>query len=154
MCNIGQIMTSRPVEGAVVKCDKCYYKVRQLTCTGINMNCSDIWHKYQSVISKLLYMYVISQAVRRVKFETILKYHKWYLCHISRPNHAIICLYYYPQKVCNFHMQVFQTKLKYHCSKPIKLQKFLIQQYNITKCYVILLQTATIMQSATDPYGS
>ena len=24
--------------------------------------------------------------------------------------------------VCNFHMWVFQIKLKYHCSKPIKLQ--------------------------------
>ena len=31
-------------------------------------------------------------------------YHEWYLCQISRTNHAIICLYYYPQKVCNFHM--------------------------------------------------
>ena len=36
--------------------------------------------------------------VRRVKFETILKDHKWYLCQISRTNHAIICLYYYPTK--------------------------------------------------------
>ena len=69
-----------------------------------------------------------------VKFETILKYHEWYLCQISRSNHAIInCLYYYPQKVCNFHMYVFQIKLKYHCSKPIKLQKFLMQQYNSSK---------------------
>ena len=49
---------------------------------GNNMICSDI--------SKLLY--VISRASRRVKFETILKYHKWYLCQISRTNHAIICL--------------------------------------------------------------
>ena len=55
-----------------------------------------------SDISKLLYE--ISRAVRRVKFETILKYHEWYLCQISRSNNAIICLYYYPQKVCNFHM--------------------------------------------------
>ena len=55
-----------------------------------------------SDISKLLY--VISRAVRRVKFETILKYHEWYLCQISRTNPAIICLYYYPQKVCNFDM--------------------------------------------------
>ena len=46
-------------------------------------------------------------------------------------NHAIICLYYYPQKVCNFHMQVFQINLKYHCSKPIKLQTFLMKQYNV-----------------------
>ena len=58
--------------------------------------------KTKSGISKLLY--VISRAGRRVKFETILKYHEWYLCQISRTNHAIICLYYYPQKVCNFHM--------------------------------------------------
>ena len=41
---------------------------------------------------------------RRVNFETILKYQEWYLCQISRTNHAIICLYYYPQKACNFHM--------------------------------------------------
>ena len=26
-----------------------------------------------------------------MKFETILKYNKWYLCQISRTNHAIIC---------------------------------------------------------------
>ena len=48
-----------------------------------------------SDISKLLN--VIPQAVRRVKFETILKYHEWYLCQISSTNHAIICLYCYSQ---------------------------------------------------------
>ena len=78
-------------------------------------------------ISKLLY--VISRPVRRVKFETILKYHEWYLCQISRTNHAIICLYYYLRKVCTFHIQVFQIKVKYHCSEAIKLQQFLMQQY-------------------------
>ena len=46
-----------------------------------------------SDVSKLLY--VISRAVRRVKFETILKYREWYLCQISRSNHASICSYYY-----------------------------------------------------------
>ena len=45
-----------------------------------------------SDISKL--SYVISRAVRLVKFETILKYHEWYLCQISRTNHATICLHY------------------------------------------------------------
>ena len=55
-----------------------------------------------SDVSKLLHL--ISRAVRRVKFETILKDHEWYLCQISRTDHAIICLYYYPQKVCNFHL--------------------------------------------------
>ena len=53
-------------------------------------------------ISKLLY--VISWAARWVKFETILKYHEWYLCQRSCTNHAIICLHYYPQTFCNFHM--------------------------------------------------
>ena len=38
-----------------------------------------------SVISKLFY--IISRAVGRV---TILKYHKWYLCQISRTIHAIV----------------------------------------------------------------
>ena len=66
----------------------------RVICIGNSMICSDI--------SKLLYE--ISRAVRRVKFETILKCHKWYLCQISSANHAIICLYDYPQKVCNFHM--------------------------------------------------
>ena len=55
-----------------------------------------------SDISKLLYL--ISQAARRVKFETILKCHGWYLGQKSHTNHAIICLYYYPQRFCNFHM--------------------------------------------------
>ena len=49
-----------------------------------------------SDISKLLR--VISRAVRRVKFETILKYHEWYLCQISCTNHAIICSHYYTRK--------------------------------------------------------
>ena len=53
-------------------------------------------------ISKLLH--VILPAVRGVKFETILKCHECYLCQISGTNHAIICLYYYPQKVCLFHV--------------------------------------------------
>ena len=48
--------------------------------SGIGINAT-------SDTSKLLY--VISRAVRRVKFETILKYHKWYSCQISRTNHAI-----------------------------------------------------------------
>ena len=43
-------------------------------------------------ISKLFY--IISRAVRRVKFGTILKYYEWYLSRISRTIHAITCLYY------------------------------------------------------------
>ena len=37
-----------------------------------------------SDISKLLY--VISRAVRRVKFETILRCHEWYVCQLSSTN--------------------------------------------------------------------
>ena len=59
---------------------------------------SDIWHKYNELYFKIVIRYW------RLKFETILKYHEWYFCQVSRTNHAIHCLYYYPQKVCNFHM--------------------------------------------------
>ena len=45
-------------------------------------------------------------------YETILKYHEWYLRQISITNHAIIFLYYYPRKICKFYMYVFQKKLK------------------------------------------
>ena len=61
-----------------------------------------------SDILKLLY--VISRALSRVIFETIWKYHVWYLCQISCTNYAIICLHYCVQKVCNFHIKVFQIK--------------------------------------------
>ena len=64
------------------------------------------------IISKLLN--VISRAVRRVKFETILKYHEWYFCQISRTNHAIICLYYYPQKL--FHMRDYKIAMATFCT--------------------------------------
>ena len=50
------------------------------------------------VIASLVMIFGInttsSRAVRRVKFETTLKFHEWYLCQISRTNHAIICLLY------------------------------------------------------------
>ena len=61
-------------------------------CIGNSMICIDIWqiNTTPSDISKLFY--VISRAIRQVKFETILKYHEWYLCQISRTNYAIIIL--------------------------------------------------------------
>ena len=56
-------------------------ELEMLVSVGNSMICRDIWHKYHARdISKLFY--VISLAVRRVKFETILKYHKWYLYQI------------------------------------------------------------------------
>ena len=50
------------------------------------------------------------------------------------PNNTYKSCYYLfillPARFCNFQMQVFQIKLKYYCSKPMKLQKFLMQQCN------------------------
>ena len=58
---------------------------------GNSMISSDIWHKYhQCDISKVLY--IISRAVRRVKFSTILKYHEWYLCQTS-PTNLLLFVY-------------------------------------------------------------
>ena len=59
-----------------------------IICIGNSMICSDIWHKYHEWYFEIVI--VILQAVRRVKFETILKYHEWYLCQMSRTNHAIL----------------------------------------------------------------
>ena len=59
-----------------------------------------------SDISKLLH--VIWRAVTRMKFETNLKYHERYLWQISITNHAIICLYYYPQRVGIFTCRYFK----------------------------------------------
>ena len=52
---------------------------------GNSMICSDIWHKHHESYFEIV--------IR----ETILKNHEWYFCQISRANHAIICLYYYPR---------------------------------------------------------
>ena len=45
-----------------------------IVCIGNSMICSDIYTT--SDTSKLLFL--ISRAVRQVKFEIIVKYHKWY----------------------------------------------------------------------------
>ena len=56
-------------------------------------------------ISKLLY--VISRAAEQGNFQTILKYHDWYLYQMSPTNHAIICLYYY-RNVREYHL-IFES---------------------------------------------
>ena len=60
---------------------------------GNSMISDDNGINIASGISKLLY--VISRAVRRVNFETILKFQGWYLCQISRTNH---CYYLFIQQ--------------------------------------------------------
>ena len=61
--------------------------------------------------------YIISRAVRQVKFEAILKYHKWYLCQISRTIHAINCLYYnLRNSVIQRHVFIFVELFRFACA--------------------------------------
>ena len=53
------------------------------------MICCDIFCILNTMSDILKLLYVISWAVRWVKFKTILKYHEWYLCQISWTNHTI-----------------------------------------------------------------
>ena len=53
-------------------------------------------------ISKLLY--VISRAVRRVKFVDNFEISRVVFRPNITTNHAIICLDYYPERFCNFRM--------------------------------------------------
>ena len=72
-----------------------------------------------SDISKLLY--VISRAaIRWVKFEAILKYHERYLQYAKYHLQIVLSFVYTATRE---RFVVFTCR--YHCSKPIKLQKFL-----------------------------
>ena len=50
---------------------------------GTSIICSDIWHKYHVWYFEIVIQNFTSRY-RRVKFVTIWKYHKWYICQISR----------------------------------------------------------------------
>ena len=66
------------------------------------MICSDIWHKYHEWYFEIVVRNFTSRQASEI----------WDNFEISRvvfmpnitTNHAIICLYYSPQKVCNIHM--------------------------------------------------
>ena len=81
------------------------HKIPKLHTTSINTTSS---------ISKMLW------ARRRVKFETVLKYHELYLCQISRTNHANHDRKVFVISTCRY------FKLSCRCPEPIKLQKFLM----------------------------
>ena len=78
-----------------------------------------------SYISKLLY--VISRAGRRVKLETILKYHEWYLCQISLLIMLLPILIPLHEKFLQFdwlRAVVFHLNLKYlhvKITKPLRV---------------------------------
>ena len=71
-------------------------------CIGNSVICSDIWHKNHEWYFKIVIRNFTRLTAREI----------WDNFEISQvvfmpnitTNHAIICLYYYPQKVCNFHM--------------------------------------------------
>ena len=85
---------------------------------------SDIRHKWNECFFEI----VIDNFTSRLASEI------WDNFEISQevfmPNITYKSCYYLfillPKKVCNFHVKVFKIKLKYHCSKPIILQKFLM----------------------------
>ena len=72
------------------RCNKLSVITPRTICMGNSMIWSDVWHKY--------HVWYFEIVIGNFKFVTILKYHEWYLCQISRTNHTIICLYYYQQK--------------------------------------------------------
>ena len=39
------------------------------------------------------------------------KYHQWYLCQISRTNHAVTCLYYDQRNFCNAQVFLFSRQI-------------------------------------------
>ena len=82
---------------------------------GNSIICSDIWHKHHERYFEIVIRNFTSSQASEI----------WDNFEISRVVFVqnITCLYYYPQMVCNFHMQVFQIKLKYLYSQPIKLHK-------------------------------
>ena len=86
-----------------------------------------------------------SRAIRRVNFETILKYHKWYLCQISRSNHAIICLQLFRERLSEkvhatipksimggFEFSVLQRNLKELARKAMEMCFRVLKESN--KC--------------------
>ena len=122
------------------------------------MICSDIWHNYHEWYFEIVIC----------KFETVLRYHKWYLSEISRTNHTIICLYYYPKRFVIFTCTYFKlswntTALSqsncwnFSCStvKPVYNSPVLINRpvfkvpifrsYKCCICY--LYKAATLYQS-------
>ena len=87
--NVGTFLTQRT--GLQVEISKLLF-----FGTGNSMICSDIWYKYHEWFFEIVIRNFT--AVRRMKFETILKYHTRYLCQVTRTIHAIICLYCYTQR--------------------------------------------------------
>ena len=69
-------------------------------CIGNGMICSDIWHKYHEWYFKIVIHNFTSRWVSEIWYNFEIS--RVVFMQMSRTNHAIICLYYYPQKVCNF----------------------------------------------------
>ena len=65
-----------------------------------------------------------------MKFETILKYLKWYLCQICHTNHAFTCLYYYLQRFVIFTWRYFKLSWNFSFLSQTKCRNFSCSSVN------------------------
>ena len=72
------------------------FHLKQQISIGNSMICSDIWHKYHEWYFRIIIIEIWDNfETSRVVFMPNITYKSCL---------SIICLYYYPQNVCNFHM--------------------------------------------------
>ena len=100
-----------------------------------------------SDISKMLYVISHVQAMRRVKFETILKYHKWYSYQISPTNHAIICLYYYHKRFVVFTCRYFKLSWNTTALSQSNCRNFSCSIKPIIFCNTVHVYSSCILAS-------
>ena len=115
----------------------CKGRLKQITTGAISISlgnsiiCSGILHKYHEWYFEI----VIRNFTSRQGSEILDNFEISRVVFMQNITYKSCCYLFIllPAKVCNFHMQVFQIKLKNHCSNPMKLQKFLMLQYNNLK---------------------
>ena len=100
----------------------------RVICIGNSMIlfCSDIWHKYHSWYFKIVVRNFTSRWGHSVKFETILKYHEWYLRQISCTNHAFMFSFStFRKRFVIFTCKYFKLSRNTTTQSQSNLQKFL-----------------------------
>ena len=92
-------------------------------------------------------LYLLSEAIRWVKFETVLKYHSRYLHvrHVSRTNPAFICLYYYPQRFVILTCRYFKSSWKTTALSQSNSKNFSCSSINIETSHQMLTYIQTFL---------
>ena len=96
-----------------------------------------------SDILKLLY--IISRAIRRVKFETILKYHEWYLRQLSR---KIMLLFVYTstcKRFVIFTCRYFKLSWNTTALSQSNCRNFSCSSINTLKAFSRILQFSCVL---------